>query len=350
MLYGIIGMQFILGIIKKGVPMKKALNGQKILKIFDYFKEAFRLNTSHKELYRPQITYLILRGILLLLTGLSFLEITEALLPFIGQVSVMKFFQLFWNAFKGTSLLLVATTLLVMIFGSTYVEAGLYVMYDKINRGDDDDIVFTTGANHYFFSFLLGNVIIILFWLLLLVPYVIVGALTLTLGFVWVPIIVSALLMVWKASIVTDDVSTIEAMSKSISFGKKHFIPANVFIIIQMALSKATSGSSSGNTSSFQNSFNASDTGIENLPFETPGIGPDTTLENMIDQSYISTAIAIGTAVISVISIVVGMIHMIFEIFFALTTLIIYQDDWAVELPIDLTQATPDSQEPLEVE
>ena len=350
-LYVIIVVQINRDITLKGAIMKKAINGQKILKIFDYFKIAFRLNTSNKQLYKPQIIYLVLRGILILLTGLSFLEITETLLPFIGKVSVTKFFLLFWNNFKGTSLLLVVVTLLVVIFGSTYVEAGLYAMYDKINRNEDEDIVFAAGANRYFLSFLLGNIIIALVWLLLLVPYLIVGAITLTLGFVWVPIIVGALLMVWKASIVTDNVGTIEAMSRSINFGKRHFVPANVYIIIQMALSKASGGGGgSGNTSSFQNSFNSNNDGITNLPFQTPGIVPDTSFNKLFDQSFISTAIAIGTAVISIISIIAGMIQMIFDIFFGLTTLIIYQDDWAVEVPVDTPPLTPEYQEHLEVE
>jgi len=332
--------------------MKKAIIGQKILKIFDYFKVAFKLNTENKQLYKPQIFYLILRGVLLLLTGLSLLEISQSLFPFIGSVSATKFLSLFWNAFKGTPLLLVITSLLVLIFGSTYVEAGLYAMYDQINRGDTEDMVFASGANRYFFSFLLGNILIALIWIFLLVPYVIVGALTLTLGFVWVPIIINALLMVWKASIVTDKVGTIEAMSRSLSFGKRHFIPANVFIILQTALTKASGsgGSGSSNTSNLQNSFNTGNNSMESMPFQAPDLDPLTSFNQLFNQGFISTAITVGAVLISLISVIVGMIQMIFEIFFGLTTLIIYQDDWTVELTQETQPLTPETPQVMEVE
>lgn len=311
----------------------KGRNKEKILKLFDYFKMAFTLNMNHKELYKPQVFFLVLRGILIFLAGISLVEITSLMFPFIGNVTVTKFMALTWSEFKGTPLLLFFTTLLVSAFGSTYVEAGLYTMYARINSQDEGDLHFSVGANKYFFTFLIGNMVIVLFWIIASLPYILVGFLTMTLGLVWMPIVISALLMVWKAAVVSDEVGVFDAFGKSISFCRRNFWPTTVFIIIKGAVSEMSSGSGgSGNTGSFQNSFNGFENfnngAIEPMPFSGPNFMPSFNNNSLVD--LISTIITAIVALVSIISVLVGLVHMIFDIFFGITTVIIYQDDWSL--------------------
>lgn len=320
----------------------KGNSGKKILKLFDYFKHAFATNVNNRQLYKPQIIYLLLRGLLIFLSGLTVVELSSTMWPFVGNTDFTKFFSLLWGEFFGTPLLIMVITILVMLFGSTYVEAGLYSMYAKLASDDHAAPIFAEGANRYFLSFLGGNILIGLFWFIAFLPFILIGLLTLTLGFIWLPIIVSALLMVWKAAVVTDDKGVLHAFSASFAFGKRHFVPANVFIILRAALSSIGNGGGSGNSgssSNITNNFNDAGNGMNLPPFNgggSPGFpgGPDFPMGTMDNGFNFGIFRVIFTAVISVISlmsIIIGLIHMIFEIFFGLTTVIIYQDDWYIE-------------------
>lgn len=313
----------------------KGTNKAKIMKLFDYFKDAYALNHEHRrQLYRPQIFYLLLRGGLVVLLGFYMADLSRTMSPFIGQTSFRKFMALFWGEYQGAPFLLTLATLVVLLFGATYVEAGLYNIYAKLNRGEEMP-VFANGANRYFLSFLGGNILIIGFWLVIALPYVVVGLFTLTLGFVWLPILVGAMLMVWKASIVSDDVGVFRAIGNSLAFGKRHFLPATVFIILQSAITNISHGAS-GQTSRFNRSFNTSggDGGVSTMPFE--GDMPDFGMSyGFLDYmgDFLYWAILIVTLLTAVIALVAGLVHMLFEIFFGLSTVVIYQDDWFVPQP-----------------
>ncbi len=324
----------------------KGNKGLKILKLFDYFKEAFAVNINNKGLYKPQLAYLVLRGILLFLSGLAITDLAATMAPFIGNVDFTKFFQLLWSEFKGTPMILMAVTTIVMLFGSTYVEAGLYGMYNKATDGEDIDGVFAPSANRYFFSFLLGNILIFIFWLIILIPYLIVGLLTLTIGLIWIPLFFSALMMVWKAALVSEDIGLIDAIKESIAFGKRHFIPATFFVILREALSRmGGSGGGGGNgTSNISNTFNNNNLGSD---FGGSGFGggPDmgsSFLDSGFDFGIIRIIAVSGITLVSIMTIIVGAIHMIFDIFFGLTSVIIYKDDWHVEVPEETTSGDAD--------
>ena len=326
----------------------KGKNGKKILKLFDYFKIAFETNIHHKELYKPQIIYLLLRGLLIFLSGLTLVDLSTKMAPFVGTVSFSRFFSLMWGEFLGTPLLLVAVTMIVMLFGSTYVEAGLYYMYDKLLEDGRSEPVFATGANRYFLSFLAGNILIGLFWLVAALPYILLGLITLTLGFIWIPIIISALLMVWKASVVCDQAGVFTAIGSSLSFGKRHFVPANVFIIIRTALTNmGGGGSGNGGSSNYSSSFNDFKGNFNAGPFNGPsGRMPGADWFRFGEGFNIFKAIFTGIiGLISIVTVVAGMIHMLFEIFFGLTTVIIYRDDWYVEEDIEADKHSDDAKD-----
>ena len=320
---------------------------QKILKLFDYFKRAFSLNYQHRQLYRPQILFLILRGVLIFTAGMSLIQVTRQVTPLLQSATAMKLLSIFWKSFSSGPLVLIIVAILVSWLGSIYVEAGLYSMYAQINSGSDD-VTFTPGANRHFLPFVGGNLVIALFWILAALPYVIVGALTLTLGFTLIPIAVSALLMVWKAIIVTENVGTFEAITRSISFGRANFIPASVFIIIKNAVSRFSSGGGSGNYSNSGN-FNfpgsedgAGDLPISEMPFSDmpgselpPAIGEGANdFVEFLQGDILPAIFAVVTGIIGISSVLVGMIHMLFDIFFGLTAVIIYMDRWEVPEPV----------------
>lgn len=312
----------------------KALRNKKILKLFDYFKTSFKINLMHKELYKPQIIFLILRGALIFITGLSLLQMIHQIAPFTdGSATPMTFFSILGGAFiKGPGLWLLLS-LLIGGLGSTYVEAGLYHMYASFIQ-DESAPSFVDGANTFFLSFLIGNLLILLFWVLALIPYLIASAITLTLGLILIPISVNALLMVWKASVVIDREGTVEAIKRSIAFGRANFIPASIFIVLKNAL---TSINTSGGSSNFNTSFNSNDFSQFTNPDLPTDMVPDSVTETVVSSvdfltgKLFTTLYTIALGTITVASVLAGMIQMIFEIFFALTTVVIYADHWHVE-------------------
>lgn len=308
-------------------------NFNKILKLFDYFKDAYRINTHHKELYRPQVIFILLKGLLVFITSLTFIRIFEdmALLP---NLQFDKFFSILWNEFKGLPLMMTLTTMVVLLFGSTFVESGLYHMYYKLTTHDTNNGHFSYGASKYFLRFLGANLLIILFWLLAFIPYLIVGAVTLTAGFVLLPIIVGVFLSVWKVSMVSDNKSISDAIGDSMRFGKKHFIPMSVLLIIRSSLTSMGGGSSSGSSYQYNAANNTgTSTGDLDLPLNNmPNFsGPVESLSDFDPIGFIKIFLIIIASVVSIAIVVSALVHMIFEVFFGLTFTVIYVDDWALE-------------------
>lgn len=310
----------------------KGTNFLKFLRLFDYFKAAYRINRQHKELYRPQIYLILLRGLLVLLTVFSLFDLTERLIQLGDMAGSNQFMRIFWNEFSGLPLILILATLFILLFGSTYVEAGLYNMYYKLSIQDNDDADFIYGANRYFFPFLFGNIIIGLFWFFAIIPYVLLGLLTLTLGFTLIPLIVGVFLMVWKVALVSEQIGTFPAFGKSFSFGKRHFIPSSLLLMIKGSLSTLSGGGGSGGGGNTGSSWQSNNGDIFNLP-STPGrFRPDPFVET--DWMEVLKIIGIAvTSVITVITVVVGLIHMVFDIFFGLVFTQVYLDDWNVTVP-----------------
>lgn len=70
------------------------------------------------------------------------------------------------------------------------------------------------------------------FWFFAMVPYLLIGVISLGIGLTLIPVMISALLMVWKVIVVSEDAPTFQAIKKSIRFGMTNLIPASVRILI----------------------------------------------------------------------------------------------------------------------
>ncbi|MCF8020246.1 MAG: hypothetical protein K9L62_12695 [Vallitaleaceae bacterium] len=304
----------------------------KILKLFDYFKIAFQLNLSNKQLYKPQIIFLVIRGILIIASAFTLLSIGDKMIH-LTTMDFERFTSLFWSEFRGIPSLLVVLTLLVMIFGSTYVESGLYHMFYKAYKGELTAGDFSTGAGTYFFKFLGGNILIIFFWLLALIPYFITGILTLTVGFTLIPILVSTFLLVWKASLVSDGTTLGGAFKNSYRFAKANFIPTMSFVIIRNAMTSIASGGGGGGgggSSNIPQTTNNTNNIIQDMPSDFSS--QDFPFLNDFFNYDVLKLFVIGiTTLITVGTIITGLIQMLFNIFFGLTTIVLYNEGWHIE-------------------
>ena len=320
-------------------------NFNKILKLFDYFKVAFQLNLNNKQLYKPQIVFLVVRGLLIISSAFALLSIGDKMIH-LTSMDFNRFASLFWSEFQGVPLLLTLITLLVMVFGSTYVESGLYHMYYKAYKGELAVGDFSAGAGAYFLKFFGGNLLVILFWILALIPYLITGILTLTVGFTLIPILVSTFLLVWKASLVSDQTTLGGAFKKSYRFAKTHFIPTMTFVIIQNAMTSIASGGGGGGggSSNISQTTNTSNTFFQDIPSGFPS--QDLPFPNRFFNYETLKLVVIGiTTLITVGTIITGMIQMLFNIFFGLTTIVIYNEGWLIEDAIEEAQPTLEIQD-----
>lgn len=293
----------------------------KIILIFDYFKEAFHINKQNKSLYKPQIALIAVKIALILFVGI-------AVYGWIGvenirALTAMKSTQIFGFIFsQGLKLIAI---MLLYAFISVVIEAGLLNMYKKaVVLGNIEAGDFKEGLSKYFSKLLLGEILIVLCYILAFIPYIILGILSLTVGWSVIPIIAGVFLTMWKVSLVMNDIGIIEAIKDSFGFAKRNFIPLTVLQIIHWAFAKGAVGGSRGGSSNFNFPSNGNfGNGLENQAVDMPG------LEEVISIAKIVVAvllpiIAIGTIVVSIVSI-------IFEVFFTLALFVTYKRGFIAE-------------------
>ncbi len=156
---------------------------EQIARIFDYFKHTYSLNTKNKQLYYPQIALILLKTIFYIITGLILYKV-------MASINLPGFsYEMLRNSAAKTFgfgfLMIVFHWFLAMI-----VEAGLFNMYKScIQHGSVVTGSFGQGIKKYAFKFLLINILTILGWGLIIVPYILVGFVTLFAGFVLVPLL-----------------------------------------------------------------------------------------------------------------------------------------------------------------
>lgn len=293
---------------------------EKIASIFDYMKKAFRLNVDNKGLYKPIVLLILLKVTFFIIFGVMLYNFTLSL-----EDTTFN-----WQFFANFSISTVGGVFLMMVvvgIGSLIVEAGLYNMYRFVlEEGPLQQGVFSDGIRKYFWKFLFVNILTLIFWLLILIPYIIVGFVTLFIGFVLIPLIVSVFTIMWKIIIVVDGLSIMDALKKSIGFAKQNFVPLTALIIIKQAFSGFGSGggSTGGNTSRF-----ISDSGNEFIPVEgVENINPDVTFREFFTQAlpYIKTAFYIMIPVITIAIVITSLIKMVFEVFFNMTLFVMYME------------------------
>lgn len=293
---------------------------EKIALIFDYMKKAFRLNADNKGLYRPIVLLILLKATFFIIFGVMLYNFTLSL-----EDAILD-----WEFFANFGIKTVGGLLLMMVvvgIGSLIVEAGLYNMYRFVlEEGPLQQGVFSYGIRKYFWKFLFVNILVFIFWLLILIPYIIVGFVTLFIGFVLVPLIVSVFTIMWKIIIVVDGLGIMDSLKKSIRFAKQNFVPLTALIIIKQAFSAFGSGggSTGGNSSKFIN-----DSRNEFMPVEgIENINPDAAFREFFTEAlpFIKAAFYIMIPVITIAIVITSLIKMVFEVFFNLTLFVMYME------------------------
>lgn len=295
----------------------------KLVLIFDYFKEAFHINKKNKALYMPQIALIAVKVFIALFVGIGVYnwvnvgEITS--LTAMGPNQIISF--MFNQGFKLLAIMLAYALISVVI------ESGLLNMYKKaVTQGYIEAGDFKEGLSKYFFKLLLGEILIILCWIPILPFYLILGIVTLTAGLTIIPIVIAVFLTMWKVSLVMNDTGIFSAIKDSFSFAKRNFIPLTVLQSIHYAFASGASGGSSGGSGNFSNMSNFNNDMGQGFNSD---ILPMPAMTEVI--RVIKIVIAVLLPIISVAIILVSIISMIFEVFFSLTLFVAYKNGFKVE-------------------
>ncbi|MDF2672266.1 MAG: conserved rane protein of unknown function [Clostridiales bacterium] len=291
---------------------------ERIYSIFDYFKEAFQINRSNKNVYRPQFMFIGIR--LLMLIGMGIWVYS-----WIDKINI--------NTFTGEDALyfvipyIITLVLILIAYGiiSVILESGLYNMYKKaILLGKCEKTDFSEGVRKYFFKFFLGKIIIFLAWVVISPIYLITGVITLSLGFTLVPLLVDIFLTMWKISLVMNDSKLFDGFKDSFKFAKLNLLPLSILQIIHWAFVKGISSSGSvGNFSNVGNTFNyRTNTGDFPIPFKDINIDREQFVNIILKITKIVIAVLIP--VITIAALAAALVKMLFEVFFSLVLFIAY--------------------------
>jgi hypothetical protein len=291
---------------------------ERIYSIFDYFKEAFQINRSNKNVYRPQFMFIGIR--LLMLIGMGIWVYS-----WIDKINI--------NTFTGEDALyfvipyIITLVLILISYGiiSVILESGLYNMYKKaILLGKCEKTDFSEGVRKYFFKFFLGKIIIFLAWVVISPIYLITGVITLSLGFTLVPLLVDIFLTMWKISLVMNDSKLFDGFKDSFKFAKLNLLPLSILQIIHWAFVKGISSSGSvGNFSNVGNTFNyRTNTGDFPIPFKDINIDREQFVNIILKITKIVIAVLIP--VITIAALAAALVKMLFEVFFSLVLFIAY--------------------------
>jgi hypothetical protein len=300
----------------------------KLILIFDYFKEAFHINKQNKALYKPQIVLIAINVLLFLFVGIG-------IYTWVGVENIHALTEMQpWDILAfglNQGIKLIVIGLFYALF-SVLIEAGLLNMYKKaVTQGYTETGDFREGVSKYFLKLLLGKLLIFLCFIPALPVYLILGIVTLTVGLAVIPIVASVFLTMWKISLVMNDYGIIEALKDSFRFAKRNFIPLTVLQIIHLAFVQGASGSGGSanfnipDTSNFGEGFGQ---GFGNEFPDLPGI------EEGIDAfvNALKIIIAVLIPIIALATISLSIIAMIFEVFFSLALFVAYKNDFKVEV------------------
>jgi len=305
--------------------------------LFEYFKLAFAINKENKGLYKPQIILILLKTCLVIVTGFvvyNYVTLLSTIDTITGKMIVAELFS-------------TAGLYLVIFIASIFVkiafEAGLYNMYkDCIKDGSLRSDSFSSGIKTYFGKFLLADILILLAWILMLIPYVIIGFVTMFAGFIVIPIVVSIFTAMWKVSIVMDGSDVVEGFKKGFRFAKVNFWPLSFLIIIRNSFANiANGGGSSGGSSGGSNiaNFNSNSSQISGNGFDggefantefadkIPDIVNNFNTSSDVVLGYIKLGFFILIPVISIAVVISSLVKMVFDVFFSLSIFVMYTEN-----------------------
>lgn len=294
------------------------------MSVFDYLKKAFYVNREHRQLYIPQITLVILKTFLIVIGGsLIYQAVMAAAKPGFS-------YQMLWHSFLTTTALWIVSFLIYTLF-VIIVEAGLYEMFkacitnDSIPKG-----TFIQGVRKHTFQFFLIDWLIIFAWGLFIIPYILIGIMTLATGFVLVPFIVHVFTAMWKVSLVMDNQGILASFKKNLQFSKTYFGPLAFLVLLKEAFSSFPKGSGfNSNISNFNNSGPSGNAPV-NMPSSAEA-AQGTLYEAFLNSiPYLKIGFWVLIPVVSIAVFIASLIKMIFQIFFMLALFIMYHEHGSI--------------------
>ncbi|MFZ5351334.1 MAG: hypothetical protein ACOZCL_01280 [Bacillota bacterium] len=283
----------------------------KFLTLFDYFKEAYRLNINNKKLYRPQILLICFKLLMIVILGIRVY----------GWVNDIEMYandpHMFLRVLVTDGLILLVLFLAYAII-SVIIESGLYNMYKVcITTGSTDFPDFWEGVQKYFVRMLFGSLLVLLGYIILLPFYLLIGVITLTAGLSILAIIAGVFLTMWKISLVMNDSGIVKAIKDSFRFAYNNFLPLTLLQLIHWAF--AAGPKSSG--SYFNYSGNSSDL----ASIFSNNVDPYYAQEGIeFLAGFLKIIVIILIPVITIATLVASLIRMLFEVFFSLVLFIVY--------------------------
>lgn len=293
----------------------------KTLLVFDYFKETFHLNKQNKALYTPQIALIAVRVLLIVFAGIG-------VYTWIGVENINNLAAMQPREILGFILSQGLKVLALIIFYalvSVVIQAGLLNMYKKVvMQGYTEAGDFKEGVSKYFLKLLLGEIFIAICYTLALPFYLIIGLVTLSVGFTVIPMLAGIFLSMWKASLVMNDNGIFKSIGDSFGFAKRNFIPLTFLQIIHWAFLGGVS-SRGGNFNFTENARNMPGNSL----FEQPGV------QQVLEQGIriFRIAMAVLIPVVALATIGASIVLMIFEVFFSLALFVAYKKDFRVAGP-----------------
>lgn len=285
---------------------------ESVLQLFDRFRVAWHLNRANKNLYWPQVALTLVRVLVTLGAGAAIYSLTGS------QAMARLLDNPNWSYLTpvlSPLILIFAGGWLLLYLVGAVLEAGLYSMYkDVILTGKVGEGAFVAGAARYSLSFILGDLLLLVVLAVLLPLWLVVGGITLTVGFGLLGLLWGAALMMWKVALVRGDMGVLAAIKASLRFAQDHKLMAASLYLIRQAFMRF--GGSTASVPNLNWSNNASDLpSWLNLPI-------------MRNPLKILQALVLALTVLAAFAVAAwSLVQMFFHVFFGLVMFLVWEDN-----------------------
>ncbi len=281
----------------------------RFFQLLDYFKITFKMFWSRKKIYLPIIVY---HAIMFVFLAAFLLSMIKPFIEVINMANNAGDFLTVIKPFIGLPLLTAFPLFLLALLGPTLLDAILYTIY----RSYLGDSITSPKKNivRVFLEFLLANIIILLFWILAFIPYMIVGTLTLLIGFSLIPFLVNVLLLFYKSVYITTDKNILQSMKESINFAYENIVIA---LLLQISMMLFSLNYLSGSAGARMNG------NLNSLPDMANKISPPGSMS--VDNGFV-ILVAIIVLIILLVASIAAIIKHILLSYFQFTATYIYND------------------------
>jgi hypothetical protein len=284
---------------------------ESVLQLFDRFRDAWHLNRANKSLYWPQVALTLVRVLVTLGAGAAIYSLTGS------QAMARLLDNPNWSflvpVLSPLLLIFVGCWLFLYLVG-TVLEAGLYSMYKDVTlTGKVGEGAFAAGAARYSLSFILGDLLLLVVLTVLLPLWLVLGGITLTVGFGLLGLLWGAALMMWKVALVREDLGVLAAIKASLRFAQGHKLMVAVLYLIRQAFMRFGGPVATPNLNWRNNASDLPD--WVNLPIMRD---PLKVLQTLVLALTVLAAFAVAAW---------SLVQMFFHVFFGLVVFLVWEEN-----------------------